>query len=88
MQDKIPDALINAFERHYAFPWSEPTLRNERLAWRAAWAEATKPCLHQIQVPAAAEQAAWHAGLDEGLAQASPTAVAVADELAALEDAT
>lgn len=27
-------------------------------------------CLHQIQEPCAAEQAAWHAGLDEGRAQA------------------
>ena len=71
MQDNIPEALIAAFERHYDFPWNEPTLRNERLAWRAAWAEETKPCLHQIQEPAAAEQAAWHAGLDEGLAQAT-----------------
>ncbi|KGG89886.1 hypothetical protein P245_16555 [Comamonas thiooxydans] len=34
-------------------------------------------CLHQIQEPAAAEQAAWHAGLDEGRAQAAPAAVAV-----------
>ncbi|GAO73339.1 hypothetical protein [Comamonas sp. E6] len=30
---------------------------------------------------AAAEQAAWHAGLDEGRAQAAPAAVAVPDEL-------
>jgi len=36
-------------------------------------------CLHQIQEPAAAEQAAWHAGLDEGRAQAAPPAVAVPD---------
>ncbi|WP_217277327.1 hypothetical protein [Comamonas thiooxydans] len=36
-------------------------------------------CLHQIQEPAAAEQAAWHAGLDEGRAQAAPAAVAVPD---------
>ncbi|WP_230847713.1 DUF4406 domain-containing protein [Comamonas testosteroni] len=36
-------------------------------------------CLHQIQEPAAAEQAAWHAGLDEGRAQAAPAAVAVRD---------
>ncbi|WP_052223897.1 hypothetical protein [Comamonas testosteroni] len=34
-------------------------------------------CLHQIQEPAAAEQAAWHAGLDEGRAQEAPAAVAV-----------
>jgi len=85
MQDKIPDALIAAFERHYAFPWDEPTLRNERLAWRAAWAEATKPCLLQIQEPSSAEQAAWHAGLDEGRAQAVPAAVAVPDGIAAFE---
>ncbi|MEQ6474166.1 hypothetical protein [Comamonas sp. wu1-DMT] len=38
-------------------------------------------CLHQIQEPAAAEQAAWHAGLDEGRAQAAPAAVAMPDEL-------
>ena len=31
-----------------------------------------KHCLHQIQEPDAAEQAAWHAGLDEGRAQAAP----------------
>lgn len=42
--------------------------------------------LHQIQEPAAAEQAAWHAGLDEGRAQAAPAAVAVPDERAAFED--
>lgn len=52
MQDNIPDALIAAFERHYDCSWDTPALRNERLAWRAAWAEATKPCLHQIQEPA------------------------------------
>lgn len=75
MQDKIPDALIAAFERHYAFPWDEPTLRNERLAWRAAWTEATKPCLLQIQEPSSAEQAAWHA------------AVAVPEHVKALHDA-
>lgn len=34
-------------------------------------------CLHQIQEPSAAEQAAWHAGLDEGRVQAAPAAVAV-----------
>ncbi|BCX51625.1 hypothetical protein CTYAZ2_12070 [Comamonas testosteroni] len=32
------------------------------------------------QEPSAAEQATWHAGLDEGRAQAAPAAVAVADE--------
>ncbi|CAM4308253.1 hypothetical protein COAQ111491_16395 [Comamonas aquatilis] len=37
-------------------------------------------CLHQIQEPAAAEQAAWHAGLDEGRAQAAPAAVAVPED--------
>ena len=42
-------------------------------------------CLHQIQEPAAAEQAAWHAGLDEGRAQEAPAAVAVPDERAAFE---
>lgn len=42
-------------------------------------------CLHQIQEPSAAEQAAWHAGLDEGRAQAAPAAVAVPDECAAFE---
>ena len=40
---------------------------------------ATSHCLHQIQEPAAAEQAAWHAGLDEGRSQAAPAAVAVPD---------
>lgn len=36
-------------------------------------------CLHQIQEPTAAEQAAWQAGMDEGRAQAEPAAVAVPD---------
>ncbi|TYK74322.1 hypothetical protein FSY45_19350 [Comamonas sp. Z1] len=36
-------------------------------------------CLHQIQEPSSAEQAAWHAGLDEGRSQAAPAAVAVPD---------
>ncbi len=42
-------------------------------------------CLHQIQEPSSAEQAAWHAGLDEGRTQAAPAAVAVPDERAAFE---
>lgn len=33
-------------------------------------------CLHQIQEPSAAEQAAWHAGLDEGRAQAAQNSAA------------
>ena len=57
MQDIIPDALIAAFERHYDCSWDDPALRNERLAWRAAWAEATKPCLLQITEPQAAPAA-------------------------------
>ncbi|MDH1477785.1 hypothetical protein N5F13_25200 [Comamonas thiooxydans] len=40
------------------------------LGYQAALA-ARSTCLHQIQEPAAAEQAAWHAGLDEGRAQAA-----------------
>jgi len=52
MTNPIPHALIAAFERHYDADWNTPSLRNERLAWRAAWAEATKPCLNQIQEPA------------------------------------
>ncbi|MGW8423268.1 hypothetical protein [Comamonas sp. HJ-2] len=48
------------------------------LGYQAALA-ARSTCLHQIQEPAAAEQAAWHAGLDEGRAQAAPAAVAVPD---------
>ncbi|AXF52918.1 MAG: restriction alleviation protein [Bacteriophage sp.] len=36
-----------------------------------AWnRRAPSNCLHQIQEPSSAEQAAWHAGLDEGRAQA------------------
>ncbi len=48
----------------------------------ASWNKrvAPAPCLHQIQEPAAAEQAAWHADLDEGRAQAAPAAVAVPDD--------
>lgn len=38
MKENIPDALIDAFERHYDTSWNDPALRNERLAWRAAWA--------------------------------------------------
>ena len=58
MQDNIPDALSAAFERHYDFPWSEPKLRNERLAWRAAWASAMEQANTEVQ-------AAWIAGQDE-----------------------
>ena len=36
------------------------------------------PCLHQIQEPTTAEQTAWHAGLDEGRAQAAATVTAQA----------
>ena len=54
------------------------------LGYQAALA-ARSTCLHQIQEPAAAEQAAWHAGLDEGRAQAAPAAVAVPDEREAFE---
>ncbi|WP_052263562.1 hypothetical protein [Comamonas thiooxydans] len=48
------------------------------LGYQAALA-ARSTCLHQIQVPSAADQAAWHAGLDAGRAQAAPAAVAVPD---------
>ena len=58
MQDNIPDALSAAFERHYDLPWSEPKLRNERLAWRAAWASAMEQANTEVQ-------AAWIAGQDE-----------------------
>ena len=58
MQDNIPDALSAAFERHYDFPWNEPSLRNERLAWRAAWASAMEHANTEVQ-------AAWIAGQDE-----------------------
>lgn len=58
MQDNIPDALIAAFQRHYDFPWNEPSLRNERLAWRAAWASALEQANAEVQ-------AAWIAGQDE-----------------------
>ena len=55
---------------------------NDKAMWvpgyQAALA-ARSTCLHQIQVPSAAEQAAWHAGLDEGRAQAAPAAVAAPD---------
>lgn len=46
--------------------------RQHLLGYGRAAFEAGKAgqCLHQIQEPAAAEQAAWHAGLDEGRAQA------------------
>lgn len=79
MQDNISCALITAFERQYDTSWDDPKLRNERLAMRYGWTAAmeAKQCLHQIQEPAAAEQAAWHAGLDEGRAQEAPAAVAV-----------
>ncbi|WP_152965166.1 hypothetical protein [Comamonas testosteroni] len=69
---------------------------NDRAMWvlgyQAALA-ARSTCLYQIQVPSVAEQAAWHAGLDEGRAQAgftvsnaeapqaAPAAVAVPDGL-------
>lgn len=55
--------------------------REDLLAYGRAAFEAGKAgqCLHQIQEPAAAEQAAWHAGLDEVRAQAAPAAVAVPD---------
>ena len=98
MQDNISCALITAFERQYDTSWDDPKLRNERLAMRYGWTAAmeAKQCLHQIQEPAAAEQAAWHAGLDEGRAQATgsvsnatsqaaPAAVAVPDERADFE---
>ena len=38
MKENVPDSLIDAFERHYDTNWNDPALRNERLAWRAAWA--------------------------------------------------
>lgn len=73
-------------------------LREQLLGYGRAAFEAGKAgqCLHQIQEPDAAEQAAWFAGLDEGRAQAAPAAVAVPDAVrdallqseAALEVAT
>ncbi|KGH24264.1 hypothetical protein [Comamonas testosteroni] len=67
---------------------------NDKAMWVLGYEaaiEARGQCLHQIQEPAAAEQAAWHAGLDEGRAQATgsvssatleaaPAAVAAPDE--------
>lgn len=66
------------------------------LGYQAALA-ARSTVLHQIRVPSATEQAAWHAGLDEGRAQAAgsvsnatsqaaPAAVAVPDARAAFEN--
>ena len=55
---------------------------NDKAMWVLGYEaaiEARGQCLHQIQEPAAAEQAAWHAGLDEGRVQAAPAAVAVPD---------
>lgn len=49
---------------------------NDKAMWVLGYEaaiEARGQCLHQIQEPAAAEQAAWHAGLDEGRAQAGFT---------------
>ncbi len=37
MHDNISTALITAFEQHYDTRWDDAQLRNERLAWRAAW---------------------------------------------------
>ncbi|MEN2431133.1 hypothetical protein [Comamonas sp. F1-6] len=61
--------------------------RQHLLGYGRAAFEAGKAgqCLHQIKEPAAAEQAAWHAGLDEGRTQAAPAAVAVPDEREAFE---
>lgn len=76
MQDKITlaiDALASA-----AFVEGGVSPENTRAARdlteqrkRELLAAIGAPCLHQIQEPAAAEQAAWHAGLDEGRAQAA-----------------
>lgn len=33
--------MEDAFERHYDTRWSDPTMRNERLAWIAAWRAAS-----------------------------------------------
>ena len=54
---------------------------NDKAMWVLGYEaaiEARGQCLHQIQEPAAAEQAAWHAGLDEGRAQAAATVTAQA----------
>jgi hypothetical protein len=37
MHENISTALITAFEQHYDTRWDDAQLRNERLAWRAAW---------------------------------------------------
>lgn len=33
--------MEHAFERHYDTRWHDPTMRNERLAWIAAWRAAS-----------------------------------------------
>lgn len=33
--------MEDAFERHYDTSWHDPTMRNERLAWIAAWRAAS-----------------------------------------------
>ncbi|QOQ83673.1 hypothetical protein INP81_07300 [Comamonas thiooxydans] len=60
---------------------------NDRAMWVLGYEaaiEARGQCLHQIQEPAAAEQAAWHAGLDEGRAQAARPVV-VPDDMPSTE---
>ncbi|WP_054074990.1 MULTISPECIES: hypothetical protein [Comamonas] len=52
---------------------------NDKAMWVLGYQAALvarSTCLHRMQVPSAAEQAAWHAGLNEGRAQAVPAAVA------------
>jgi|GEM_PF-4886544 len=35
--DQFAEAMIDQFERHFDTGWDDPLLRNERLAWIAAW---------------------------------------------------
>ncbi|MCO8250259.1 hypothetical protein [Comamonas thiooxydans] len=68
---------------------------NDKAMWVLGYEaaiEARGQCLHQIQEPAAAEQAAWHAGraqatgsVSNATSQAAPAAVAVPDDRAAFE---
>lgn len=68
MKENIPDALIDAFERHYDTSWNDPALRNERLAWRAAWASKPDAAFSEQAQSLTYSQvvSAWNAQADQG----------------------
>ena len=77
------ESMIDAFERHYAIEWSDSELRNERMAWIAAW----RAALAAPAQPAAPARAGEYPELPMQFACSGVFTVYSADQMRAYVDA-